>query len=239
MSTTKKTVLITGAFRGIGNTLAKLYLEQGWRVIAAARDPSKPSKPFKLEGDVLVVKIDSASLTDAFDAVEELKTKHNITHLDTVIANAAMSPVPSLLASASLSEFGLALTTNVQGPLALFQATRPLLDDEGTFTFLGSPLGCISRDWMAYAGTYGTTKNAINFLAKGLNAEEPKLKVFAISPGWVDSDMGQEGATLAGLEAPPDKIAVTGPNMVKIINEATKEKTGGLLWEHDGTQIPF
>lgn len=59
-----KTVLITGANRGIGLHLAKLYLEKGYRVVAACRDPSK--MPDLGGGDKFVsIKLDQSSKTDA------------------------------------------------------------------------------------------------------------------------------------------------------------------------------
>ncbi|TYJ56269.1 hypothetical protein B9479_002954 [Cryptococcus floricola] len=237
-----KTVLITGANRGqvlnyrlIGRELTRLYLEKGWRVVAAARDPTKVAQ----EGKVVIIKIDSSSPTDAQEAVEELKSKHNITHLDVVIANAAVAPTPSLLASASISELSTGLITNVSGPLALYQATRPLLSDEDAFVVITSTVGSVFGEWMPYLGAYGATKTALNFLVRGIHIEEPKLKVFAVNPGWVNTDMGNAGAALAGLGAPPDKLSDTVPGMITVIDEATKEKSSGLLWNHDGTRISF
>ncbi|ODN95299.1 hypothetical protein L198_04692 [Cryptococcus wingfieldii CBS 7118] len=221
-----KTVLITGANRGIGRELTKFYLEKGWRVLAAARDPTKVAQ----EGKVVIIKIDSSSTTDAQEAVEELKNKHNITHLDVVIANAAVAPTPSPLASASISELSSGLITNVSGPLALYQATRPLLSDGDAFVVITSTVGSITGEWMPYLGAYGATKTAVNFIVRGIHIEEPKLKAFAINPGWVNTDMGYVGSTLAGLDAPPDKLSDTVPGIIKVIDEATKEKTSGLLW---------
>ncbi|ODN96278.1 hypothetical protein I350_08291 [Cryptococcus amylolentus CBS 6273] len=221
-----KTVLITGANRGVGRALTKFYLGKGWRVVAAARDPTKVPQ----EDNAVIVKIDSDSLTDAKEAVEELKSKHGITHLDVVIANAASAPSPGPLVSASISELSAGLVTNVSGPLALYQATRPLLSDEGAFVGITSTVGCVTGAWAPYLGAYGATKASLNFIIKGIHIEEPKLKAFAINPGWVDTDMGNAGAALAGLDAPPDKLVDTVPGIYKVIDEATKEKTSGLLW---------
>ncbi|WVQ75299.1 hypothetical protein IAR50_004915 [Cryptococcus sp. DSM 104548] len=238
MSTTStdKTVLITGANRGIGLALCKHYLEKGWTVVAAVRDLSKAPK---LEGKAVVVKIDSSSLTDALDAIEELKTKHNITHLDVVYANAGESPSAAKFANASLTELDSALVTNVRGPVALYQATRPLLRDDGTFATFTSIVGSVTGDWISYLGSYGVTKTALNFIIKGIHNEEPKLKAIAIYPGWLDTDMGYKAAALAGIEAPPDTLSVNVVNIAKLVDEATKEQTSGLLWTHDGNKVPF
>ncbi|ODN88060.1 hypothetical protein L198_06808 [Cryptococcus wingfieldii CBS 7118] len=171
-----KTVLITGANRGVGRALTKFYLEKAWRVVAAARNPTKVSQ----EDKVVIVKIDSSSPTDAQEAVEELKSKPGITHLDLVIANAASSQNSAPLVSSSVSTD---LITNVSGPIALYQATRSLLTDEDAFVAITSTAGSVTGDWGPSLGAYGATKIALNFIIRGIHIEEPKLKAFAINPG--------------------------------------------------------
>ncbi|ODN88059.1 hypothetical protein L198_06807 [Cryptococcus wingfieldii CBS 7118] len=51
--------------------------------------------------------------------------------------------------------------------------------------------------------------------------------------------MDYHGSTLAGLDAPPEKLADTVPGIFKVIDEATKDKTSGLLWNQHGTKVPF
>jgi norsolorinic acid ketoreductase len=86
--------------------LTKAYLEKGWKVIAAVRDPKK--MPDLKEGEVVVVKLDVGEKEDAkkvrhidapcrcayrtliAQAVEELKSQ-GITSVDVVIANAAIN----------------------------------------------------------------------------------------------------------------------------------------------------
>jgi len=65
-------VLITGANRGVGLELTKAYLAKGYQVIAAVRDVSKMPK---IEGKVVVVKLDSGTENGASEAVKELKGK--------------------------------------------------------------------------------------------------------------------------------------------------------------------
>src|SRR4051812_40936119 len=54
----KRTVLITGANRGIGLEFAKQYHAAGWSVIGTARDPEKASDLKAIGNDVRIVKLD-------------------------------------------------------------------------------------------------------------------------------------------------------------------------------------
>ncbi|WVQ76105.1 hypothetical protein IAR50_005745 [Cryptococcus sp. DSM 104548] len=227
----QKTILITGANRGIGQEIAKQYLSLGWRVVAGVRDVSTMPKLSEKEGDLVVVKIDSKSTTDAKEAVAELKTKHNITHLNIVLANAGIAPIGSLLSETSIDSLDDVLSVNTRGPLVLYQATRELLDEEdGCFAVISSMLGSITPELWPRFGVYGTSKAAVNFLMRTIHAEEPKLKVFMIHPGWVETGMGVESATVAKVDAPPYTMADTVPGIVKILNNATKEETSGWMW---------
>ncbi|ODN95313.1 hypothetical protein L198_04709 [Cryptococcus wingfieldii CBS 7118] len=185
----------------------------------------------QLDGDLVVVKIDSASTTDALEAVEELKNKHNITQLDIVLANAGVASTSGPLYQTDLEKFDHGHAVNVRGPLALYQAVRPLLKDGATFAVVSSVVGCITGDWIPAMGAYGSTKVALNFLMRGINQEEPKLKVFAIHPGWLDTDMGNAGAKAIGVDAPPEKLSVAAPAIVQLLLKATKEETSGFMWK--------
>ncbi|WVQ81968.1 hypothetical protein IAT38_004095 [Cryptococcus sp. DSM 104549] len=226
-------VLITGVSRGIGVGFAKTYLENGWTVIAAARDVSKIPK---LEGNVIPVKIDSSSLTDAKEAVEELKTKHGIDHLDVVIANAGTGDGIGPVSSLDIAGYELTQDVNVRGPLVLFQAVYPLLKEGAKFTVISSSLGSNSGDHLAGVSAYGTSKAAVNYLFRSAHIEEPKLTIFTIHPGWVATDMGNAGAKIQGLERAPQEVEEISPAVYKLIEGATRETHGGYMWNFDGSK---
>ncbi|WVQ81965.1 hypothetical protein IAT38_004092 [Cryptococcus sp. DSM 104549] len=236
MSAPAKIVLITGANRGIGLGLAKVYLEKGWTVVAAARDLSKLPK---LEGTVIPVKIDSGSLTDAKEAVEELKTKHNITHLDVVIANAGIAHGVNNVSHIDVAYFDKIQETNVRGPLILYQAVHPLLQEGAKFTVISSAIGANSPDHLPGYAAYATSKAAVNFLFRNAHFEEPKLTIFTISPGFVDTDMGHLGAQNMGLERATLDVEESVYAVVKLVDGATRETHGGYMWDYDGTKLPW
>ncbi|WVQ83393.1 hypothetical protein IAT38_005534 [Cryptococcus sp. DSM 104549] len=234
-SSVKKSILITGANRGVGLTLSKLFLEQGWTVIAAARDVSKLSQ----QENQINVKIDSSSATDAEEAAKDLKTKHGITQIDIVLANAGIAGAYSFAKDTSTEDFDDLYAVNVRGPFVLYKAFYPFLQEGSTFAAISSGLGSISRQHYPKMAAYGMTKVSLNYLTRSIHFEEPKLKAFTIHPGFLDTDMGNKGAGLIGLDGPPQKVAETGPGIVKILLEATRETHGGYMWNFDGTKAVF
>lgn len=215
------TVLITGANRGrkfertsllfpdqlliesqsgIGKGLLTSYLSRpNHVVIAGVRDPTAASSkslaelPHGENSKVIVVKIDSNSETDAKDAVASLKSAHNITKLDIVIANAGMGDVWGPAVAASASSMLEHYKVNVVGPLILFQAIIELLEASPNpkFIVLSSILASISFLENIPIGTtvYGSSKAALNFVTRRIYYEHPKIVALPIHPGWLQTEV--------------------------------------------------
>ncbi|EGY22045.1 hypothetical protein VD0002_g9464 [Verticillium dahliae] len=251
------TFLVTGANRGLGKGFtAKLLERPGVTVIAAARDPASASSLEQLpkgEGSrLIIVKIDSASDTDAAAAVEQLQSKHGITSLDVVIANAGIAKSGSSVANTTPELLREHVNVNAVGPLTLFQATRPLLQASKTgnpvFLPISTLLGSIgNQEAFEKLGLppslspYGASKATLNWLIKRVHFEEPWLTSFVVHPGLVLTDMGS-GAIGPGVD-PKDFGAIdveTSINgLVKLIDEATRENSGGKFLLYDGSPLPW
>ncbi|ODO07482.1 hypothetical protein L198_01061 [Cryptococcus wingfieldii CBS 7118] len=224
-----KVILITGTSQGIGEGIAKHYLKQGWTVIGVNRNPEKTPK---LGGNIITVKADQSSLTDFHDVVKELRTKHNITQIDIVIANSGTGGPGALLKNASSTDLDYVYQVNTRGPLVLYQATRPLLKDNGTFVVISSLAGSLQRTFAwELIGFYGASKAAVNYLTRTIHYEEPALKAFTIDPGSVDTKSAREAWDAFG-KPPVEASAVDDviPGIVKVINDSTKEDTSGWMW---------
>lgn len=148
------TTLITGANRGLGLGLTERYLGQPSQVvIATVRKPSHPSAqalqnlPTGPDSRLIVVKLDVTIEQDARDAVAELQLKHGIQHLDIVIANAGVAYIWPSVADVKLSDIRNHMEPNVYGVVALYQATRSLLEKavgrEPMFVPIGSASGSL------------------------------------------------------------------------------------------------
>ncbi|WVQ69173.1 hypothetical protein V866_007415 [Kwoniella sp. B9012] len=231
MSSAEKTVLITGANRGIGRGLTESFVKKGYKVIAAVRDLSKAPS---IEGLTAVVKIDANEESDPAKAIEELKTK-GIHRLDIVIANAGIGQNSQPVREASLESYDEHHRVNARSVLVLFQQAYPLLKKEGSkFIVISTGISQNGFQHFPNTGVYGSSKAAVNFITRQIHFEEPHLTTFMISPGWVDTDMGNRGAKAAGLSEPPEKLSVSLPQMVDLIEKSDRESRGGYMWNYDG-----
>jgi NAD(P)-dependent dehydrogenase (short-subunit alcohol dehydrogenase family) len=183
------TALITGASRGLGLALTTVLSTRGWRLVIDGRDADRlraataalprPDLVTALPGDVA----DPAHRAELAQAVGA--------RLDLLVNNASdlgPSPLPRL-ADLRPTDLQRVLTVNVIAPLALFQSVLPALRAAS-----GGVLD-ISSDAAVEAyegwGGYGASKAALDQLTAVLAVEHPELRVHAVDPGDMATDMHQ------------------------------------------------
>jgi norsolorinic acid ketoreductase len=204
-----KVILITGANRGkfsrplngnsrlrktgIGRALTTVYVSRdNTTIIAAVRDINKETAkslttvPTGRNSKVLLVKIDSLSEDDPKNAMEIVRRKFFIDHVDIVIANAGDSkfaPVDKV----SVEMMKYHYNVNTIGPLLLFQSVWPLLQQAAKpkFIVISSTLGSLVQGpgYKLQSGAYGSSKAAINYLLKLLHRDHPNLIAMPVCPG--------------------------------------------------------
>ncbi|KAH8745700.1 hypothetical protein F5883DRAFT_367972, partial [Diaporthe sp. PMI_573] len=213
-------VFITGANRGVGHALVQTYLARpnhivigSVRDIAAARSNSLEDLPAAPGSELVLVKIESASFADPAQAVAELESR-GVTRLDIVIANAAIAGSKvAVAAEGDAEDFADILAINAVAPLALFAATKPLLDRAANpkWVSISSAVASLANHDAMFTNMggrpmgfgYGASKATLNHLSLNIHSENPKLTVMAVDPGFLDTDMGNRGAKLFGMEKPP------------------------------------
>lgn len=266
MATPKTTILITGARRGIGRGFVRRYLLRPCTtVIAAVRDPTDPASsalhmlPTAPETQLLLVKIDSLSGTDALNAAEILRVEHGITSLDIVVSNSGIAKHIGVALDTPGKELRDHFDVNTVSHLVLFQAMWPLLraaTTEPKFIVISSSVGSIGamENEPVPMLAYGCSKAATNFLVRKLHFEHENLNCFSIHPGWVGTGMGWYAAKAYGMEEPlptngdintdpsaikPLTVEESVDALVKEIDEATRAKTSGTFRMYDGKTIPW
>ena len=158
-------------------------------MLAGARDPATVEHAdnlIALELDVT----DDASVGAALAGAEE-----NPGSLDVLVNNAAIYGTFEGVAGYDLADAREVIETNVFGPWRLIQAALPLLRRSASprIVYVSSGAGQLAE--MGGGGTaYRLSKAALNALTRTLAADEPELKVNAICPGWVRTDMGGSSA---------------------------------------------
>ena len=140
---------------------------------------------------------------DPYDAIAELQHEHGIEHIDCVIANAGIEKFFGPVATVPLDELRDHFEVNSLAPLALFQATWPLLQksQRPIFVPISSRLGSMSElsKVKVPAAVYGASKAMLNYLTCKMHLENPSLIAFPLSPGFVQTDMGSKNSKKAGI----------------------------------------
>ena len=209
----KPTALITGASRGLGKELARQYEADGWKVIGTERSDMDMN-------DVAQIRRFAARLKGQ--------------PIDLLFANAGISGRRGMApGSFDFDSWQEVLRVNLLGPAALAEALvdNVAASDKKCIAMMSSRLGSISES-SGMTLPYSTSKAALNMLVKGLSATLASrgITVVALSPGWVRTDMGGQGAPLA-----PDK-SVQG--LRKVIS-ALRTDQSGKFFSHDGAEIPW
>lgn len=195
MSPTIKFWSCSWSLSGIGQGLLAVFLARpNITAIAAVRNPSSGTVqslnelPVGKGSNLIVVKVDSGSETDAKAAVDILKLEHHVTHLDIVIANAGIARYNFKAAVTPISEVLDHFRTNTIGSLVLFQAVEPLLrasTKSPRFVVMSSSQGSIGDMIIEKSTAYGSSKAALNFITKKIHQEYEYLIAFPLHPGYV------------------------------------------------------
>jgi NAD(P)-dependent dehydrogenase (short-subunit alcohol dehydrogenase family) len=200
--------IITGASRGLGLALARELARDGWRIIIdargleelerAARELSRLGDVVAIAGDVADPEHRQALFAAAGDRV------------DLLVNNASAlgpSPLPAL-DSYPLDELERVYRIDVLAPLALVQLALPRLPDGGCIVNVTSDAAV-----EAYAGWggYGSAKAALEQLTAVLAAERPELRVYAVDPGDMRTQMQQAAFPGEDIsDRPPPEESVPG-----------------------------
>jgi NAD(P)-dependent dehydrogenase (short-subunit alcohol dehydrogenase family) len=220
------TILITGAGRGLGLELARQYAADGWRVIGTVR---RAVPELKETGAELLL----ADVTNVAE-VQGLSRKLKGEPIDLLFCNAGIIGKRGMaLGSFDYAEWEKVLRVNLLGAAAVIEALvdNVAASERKTVAVMSSRLGSIAET-SGMTLPYATSKAALNLLAKGLaETLRPRgVTVVALSPGWVKTDMGGQGAPLA------PETSVRG--LRKVLANLKREDSGK-FFSHDGSQIPW
>ena len=208
-----KTVIISGASRGIGKATAEKFLKEGWKVIgiSANGNSSIPHKNFEIHKADLS---NSINIKQFIGYIQNLKIE-----VDVLINNAAISIDSS--SKLSIEALRKTLEVNLIGTIDLTEQLIPFINANGHIINLSSGLGSLTYATSESYPSYRITKVAINMYTRTLAARlAPKqITVSSVDPGWVKTDMG-------GLSAPRNVIEPAS----EIFELATSKIESGFFW---------
>lgn len=218
-----KTVIITGASKGIGLATAKKFLAEGWRVIGTYLNAP--------------IDIDNPNLTsiqyDQGDSDSISKTASLISsstpHIDALINNAGilLDAEDKVVDSVKVEK---TLEVNVVGVVNLTERLLPLFQKDSHIVNMDSGYGAMSVPIDdETSGGYRISKAALNMYTRHLafRLQSRGIIVSSLAPGWVDTDMGN---TIASRTEKPDRTPEQAAN--EIFQLVTTVKESGQFWEY-------
>jgi NAD(P)-dependent dehydrogenase (short-subunit alcohol dehydrogenase family) len=224
------TVFITGANRGIGLEFARQYAAEGWRVIGACREPAQAAALARLGELVAVHRMDVGDHA----SVERLAKQLRHEPIDLLINNAGIYGGSGQgFGRVNYEAWAQVLRTNTMGPL---KVTECFVDhvasgEQKRVVCISSYMGSIAQ---AGGGAYhyGTSKAALNYLCHAMahDLRSRGITVIALSPGWVQTDMGGRSAPLT----PEKSIA----SMRSAIARLKLADSGG-FFDESGNKLPW
>ncbi|SNS45075.1 Short-chain dehydrogenase involved in D-alanine esterification of teichoic acids [Ekhidna lutea] len=190
----KKRIIVTGGNRGIGREVCKQLVDLGHDVTLTARSPEKGHEAAKEVG-AHFMQLDVSNK----ESIYQFTAKFNkeVGALDVLINNAAILKDNGMdVINADLDVVQQTIQTNVYGPWRLIQELSSLLQksDNGRIINISSGMGAI-EDLRGDHPAYRISKAALNALTIMAHSQVgSSVKVNAMCPGWVRTDMGGSGA---------------------------------------------
>ena len=207
MATRPRHSLVTGANRGLGLALATALLQRGDRVVATARHPGKATALNTLTGQfpgrLHVLPLDVASAKSRDQLAHELPLVLEDDSLDLVVNNAGVLHSGERWGKLHQDILEDSLRINAVGPLLFTQAIEKHLADGATVANISTQMASIASRTEFRSPSYAMSKAAQNMATVQLAlALKPRgIKVVALNPGWVRTDMGGAGGELAPEDA--------------------------------------
>jgi len=217
-------IVITGANRGIGLELVRQYLARGDSVHAGVRTPERSGELAALvepSGGRLRIHACDVALETSVRAFAASVTEP----VELLINNAGVRSRPDELAGLDLEDAARTFQVNALGMLRVTSALLPLLRRSrgAKIANISSGLSSIQDNTSGGAYGYRMSKAALNMASRSLaqDLREEGIITVAISPGWVQTDMG-------GADA-PTPVTESAAGLIGVIDRLTLQDSGGFF----------
>jgi NAD(P)-dependent dehydrogenase (short-subunit alcohol dehydrogenase family) len=197
--------IVTGASRGLGLALTRALVERGWRVVVDARDAGALSQAWPNAPSDVLIPGDVADPDHRRRLIEAAGEP-----IDLLVNNASsLGPTPQpALGDYPLEDLRRVYEVNVLAPLALVQLALPRLSDGARIVNITSDAAF--EPYPSWGG-YGSSKAALAQVTAILGAENSGLRVYAVDPGDMRTQMQQDAFPGEDIsDRPPPEESVPG-----------------------------
>tara|TARA_R110002073_G_scaffold128999_3_gene275168 strand:+ start:135514 stop:136263 length:750 start_codon:yes stop_codon:yes gene_type:complete len=193
-----KVAVITGANSGIGLATAKLFLQEGAKVVLSGRRADALAEATKgLTGDYTIVVGDVSKDEDNVRLIQETVAAYG--KIDILYLNAGIAPiVPTTDITAD--HYHEIFDINVKAPILTVKEALPHLNDGGTILFTSS---IVSQKGFEGLAVYSSSKGALRSYARVLTNEVKSrgIRVNSIAPGPIETPLyGKMGLPMDVVE---------------------------------------
>ena len=218
----RRTLLLTGASRGIGHATVKRFSAAGWRVITCSRHPFPENCPWEA-GPEDHIQVDLADHANTDEAIREIKQRLDNGELHALVNNAAISPK----AGAGLRLSSIDTTLDVWEQVFQVNFFAPIMLARGLIDQLKTAKGSVvnvtsiagSRVHPFAGAAYATSKAALASLTREMASDFGPLgiRVNAIAPGEIDTAILSPGTEKIVAQQIPMHRLGTPDEVAKII----------------------
>lgn len=215
MPNAAKTLLVTGANRGLGAAIASVFHAAGWHVIGTARNADALS--LDIVDTALALDLsDLASLSGLTTAINDSGTRVSL-----LINNAGFNPKdkkgdPDYFQSTfkidhfSATNVAESMWINALMPTELVSKLFPSFADDAVVLNISSWLGSIGEKDMGGHYGYAGSKALLNMMTRALALEwqGSSRAAVALNPGWMRTDMGGDNAKRTPQDTARDILAL-------------------------------
>ncbi len=228
-------VLITGASRGLGLEFTRQYLAEGWKVIAACRNPPAAEALRRLQegsrGSLTITEMDVADGASVHGAAARLRG----TSIDVALNCAGIfGSREQSIGSLDYREWVEVLEVNLLGPARVSEAFLEHIraSERRLIVTITSGMGSLADNTSGGSVLYRTSKAAVNMLMRtaAIDLRPQRIICVVLNPGWVKTDMGGPNARISAeqsVAALRRVIAKLGP------------EDSGRFYNHDGREYPW
>ncbi len=204
-------VLVTGAGRGIGRSVAKVFAQEGARIAVTGRTPSSieqvATEIVSAGGDALPFALDVTSEGQVTQAVDQVMNTWG--HIDLLVNNAGILGLDTPVWRTTVETWDEMMSVNLRGAFLCCRSVIPHMMEAGKgiiINVVSSSARMADDEFGPYTATKWGLAGYTTSLARSVRPYG--IRVNGLNPGWVDTDMARAVQAVSEPDwSTPDDIA--------------------------------